>query len=243
MKANDLARSSIPWVHVRIANEYIILFLSQGLLNEAEEWLQQNQTLLETRSLIPALQERMIWARVSVARQEAREILAQLEELLEQAQHLGLFRWAIQIYCLQSLALQAQGRTNEALSKLESALALAEPEGYVQVFLEEGPRILDLIHMAQKRGIAPGFVSRLIEAFTGQSSRRETRPVSVQGPLSKREMELLRLIAEGCSNKEIATRLVISIGTVKRHTSNIFTKLSVKNRTEAVAKTREIGLL
>jgi LuxR family transcriptional regulator, maltose regulon positive regulatory protein len=243
MKANDLARSSIPWVHVRIAYEQLSLFMAQGKLKEAEEWLQQNQSLSEARSSIPALQAQMIYARMSVARQEARDVLEWLEGLLEQAQHLGLFRWVIQIYCLQSLALHAQKRTNEALSKLESALALAEPEGYVEVFLEEDPHILELIRMAQKRELAPRFVARLIEAFTSRPSRKEANPVSYQGPLSKREIELVHLIAEGCSNKEIAAQLVISLGTVKRHTVNIFTKLGVKNRTEAVAKARQMGLL
>jgi len=242
-KANELAHSSIPWVHVRLAYEQISLFIVQSKLNEAEEWLQQNQTLPKARSLIPALQEQIMWARVSVARQEAREVLKQLEGLLEQARHLGLFRWVIQIYCLQSLALYAQKRTKEALCKLKSALALAEPQGYVEVFLEEGPRILELIRMAQKQGLAPGFVSRLIEAFTSRPCGRQAKPPSLQGPLSKREIELVHLIAEGCSNKDIAIRLVISLGTVKRHTVNIFTKLGVKNRTEAVAKAREMGLL
>jgi LuxR family maltose regulon positive regulatory protein len=101
--------------------------------------------------------------------------------------------------------------------------------------------MLELFRMAQKRGLSLEFSSRLAAAFAGQGSKNATHPAPAGGALSKREMELLRLIAQGCSNKEIAAQLIISIGTVKRHTVNIFTKLDVKNRTEAVARARDLG--
>jgi LuxR family maltose regulon positive regulatory protein len=180
---------------------------------------------------------------VRVARHESQEVLAQLVPLLEQAENLGILRSVIQIHCLQALAFDFLGQTGEARSMLETALAMAEPEGSIQVFLDVGPPMFELLRMARERELAPGFVSRLTTAFAGQGYKEAVQTAPAQGPLSRRELELLRLIAAGRSNKEIAGELVIAIGTVKRHTVNIFNKLDVKNRTEAVAYARKLGLL
>ena len=242
-KAEELARSTIPWLEVDVNDEQVCLYLAQGRVDEAAEWLQQNQTPKKSRTVIPWLHEQIIWARVHVARHETGEALAQLPGLLEQAKDLGLMRWVIQIHCLQALALNILGRANEAFSMFKSALALAEPEGSIQVFLDEGAPMLELLRLVQKRDTASEFVSRLMAAFARQGSGVNVQPVPGLGILSEREVELLRLIAAGRSNKEIANELVIATGTVKKHLNNIFGKLGVQSRTQCVARARELNLL
>jgi LuxR family maltose regulon positive regulatory protein len=152
----------------------------------------------------------------------------------------------IEVLTLQALAASHE---DQALKFLRQALILAEPEGYVRVFVDQGKSLIPLLRKAAQRGITPAYIAKLLAAFTTLPSRQETPRMSSSQrttgliPLSGREVEVLRLIAGGCSNKEIAAQLVISIGTVKRHTVNIFNKLDVKNRTEAVAHARELGLL
>ena len=242
-QAAGLARPTIPWVKVQVAHERVLLCLATGKVAEAKQWLLQNMAPPQFSTGIPELQARIIWARFRVARRQFREALAELTPLQAQAEALELWHAAIQIHCLQALARHALGQEQEAVGQLKAALTLAEPEGSIRVFLDEGIRMSELLHLAQDRGLAPELVSALIQALGEQPAARTIGRPLAPGRLSRRQVELLRLIAEGHSNKEIAAILTISIGTVKRHTVNIFNKLDVKNRTEAVAKARELGLL
>jgi LuxR family maltose regulon positive regulatory protein len=148
-----------------------------------------------------------------------------------------------------ALISQAEGNLPKALSLLECALALAEPGGFVRIFVDEGPLMGQLLFEVLGRGIAPDYVRQLLAAFPvpeqGHSVPPESRvPESDYiEPLSEREIELLHLIAEGLTNPEIASRLVLSLHTVKTHTRNIYGKLDVHNRTEAVARARFLGFL
>jgi len=161
---------------------------------------------------------------------------------------------------VQALAFQAQGREDKALQALGRALTLAEPEGYTRIFIDEGLPMAGLLYRAVQRGIIPEYASKLLAAFNATSTdeadttirRPMTRmqdsssivhPVPVVGPLTQRETEVLRLIAEGLSNREISQRLYISLSTVKRHNATIYSKLAVYNRTQAVARGRDLGLL
>ena len=127
---------------------------------------------------------------------------------------------------------------------LERALALAEPEGYVRLFADEGPPMDRLLHEAFSRGIAPEYSRRLLAAFLPVGTQPLIAAKSAQPEhLSERELEVLRHIAEGWTNQEIAARLYLSLNTVKVHTRNIFGKLDVNNRTQAVARAREMGIL
>jgi LuxR family maltose regulon positive regulatory protein len=138
------------------------------------------------------------------------------------------------------------GDTPSALTVLEQALCLAHREGYVRVFLDPGQPIEILLKVAVtkwKDHDLIAYARKLLVAFSG-----EILPIAAsQSPdadiLSERELEVLRLMAAGCSNQEIADQLVIAIGTVKRHTANIFDRLDARNRTEAVAIGRQLGLL
>ncbi|MBN1886554.1 MAG: hypothetical protein JW850_01135 [Thermoflexales bacterium] len=131
------------------------------------------------------------------------------------------------------------------MDALERALALAEPQGYVRTFVDEGPSMARLLYQAAGRG-APEYTGRLLAAFGQPSGEQPGLAAKQRGlvePLSERELDVLRLIAEGLSNRDIAARLVISLSTVKGHTSQIYGKLAVHNRTQALAKARGLGIL
>ena len=169
--------------------------------------------------------------------------------MLEESEVGGDTTRAIEILSLQALALYAGGDTNRAMHVLERALILAEPEGFIRIFVDEGQSMARLLYKALDRGIAPNYVNRLLQAFPIDEPEQVETPapqVSELGyiePLSEREIEVLQLVAEGLTNPEIATRLILSLYTVKTHTRNIYGKLGVNNRTQAVTKAKTLGIL
>jgi LuxR family maltose regulon positive regulatory protein len=158
---------------------------------------------------------------------------------------------------LQALALQAGGDTDQALAALERALTLAAPRGLLQVFVNEGPPMAALLYQAATRGIMPDYAGQLLAAFPAVDAspvappKVSTSQIRVQPavgsviiePLSEREIEVLELVAEGLTNQQVASRLFLSLHTIKAHTRNIYGKLGVHSRTEAVARARALGVL
>jgi LuxR family maltose regulon positive regulatory protein len=189
--------------------------------------------------------EHLVLARLLIARDRPGEALALLEPLLPRMEQEGRIDLAIEIQNLRALAFQVQGDVEQALNALGSALSLAEPGGFVRVFVDEGQPMARLLYEATARGIAPAYAGKLLAAFPLSEAAPPSPDLSTEQiePLSARELEVLRLIAEGLSNREIARQLVLSLPTVKWHTSNIYGKLAVKNRTQAVAKARTLGIL
>jgi len=191
----------------------------------------------------------MVLARILIAQGRADETAVLLQRLLETAGTGGHTSRAIEILLLQALALQAQGNIDQAIGALERALSLAEPGGYIRVFVDEGPPMARLLHEAATRGIAPDYTRRLLSAFPvaepelSASSGAQASGSELVEPLSGRELEVLQLIAQGLTNREIASRLFLSLNTVKAHTRNIHGKLSVHSRTQAVARARAWGVL
>ena len=154
----------------------------------------------------------------------------------------------IEILVLQALAHEAQGDIPAALVPLERALALAEPEAFIRIFVDEGRPMGRLLSEAAARGIMPDYTARLLAVFEAEERKGEVEShlppaQSLTEPLSQRELEVLRLIAQGLSNREISERLFLAVITVKGHNRNIFRKLQVRRRTEAIARARELGLL
>jgi LuxR family maltose regulon positive regulatory protein len=179
------------------------------------------------------------------------EVLGLLQRLLHAADVGGRKGSTIEILVQQALAHQARGDVAAGLDALATALAQAEPEGYTRVFLDEGEPMTRLLAAASSRGILPGYTGRLLDGhgstnpFNG-SALPGTAPNalwSLVEPLSRRELEVLRLVAEGRSNHEISDKLFLALSTVKGHNRTIFGKLGVQRRTEAVARARELGLL
>ena len=156
----------------------------------------------------------------------------------------------IEVLALEALALRGRGDNAAAFRALERALVLAEPAGYIRMFVDEGESAQSLISdfrleiVKRTRDDSSqrlcAYCDKLLAAFPAPT--RAARP-SIVEPLSDREIEVLRLIAIGASNQEIAEKLVVAVNTVKRHVSHIFDKLQVTNRTQAVAKARDLQLI
>jgi LuxR family maltose regulon positive regulatory protein len=201
-------------------------------------------------------------ARVHLARGNPGEALAALEPLRQQ---LDAKAWAderLKVMVLQAVALRANGETEEAVQVLGHALALAEPGGFIRIFVDEGPPMAQLLSEASDRGMMPDYVGKLLAAFEVEEqpglAGRQARPGQRNGksylpstppaqpliePLSQRELEVLQLVAQGLSNREIGERLFLALDTVKGHNRRIYGKLQVHRRTEAVARARELELL
>ncbi len=164
-----------------------------------------------------------------------------LERLLQAADSGSRTGSVIEILVLQALAARRRGDNLAALVPLERALVLAEPEGYVRMFIDEGPAMTALLETAVKRGIAPAYAPWLL---TGFGARTEGKPQqqALADPLSQRELDVLRLLGTDLAGPEIAERLVISLNTIRTHTKNIYAKLGVNNRRAAVRRGDELDL-
>jgi LuxR family maltose regulon positive regulatory protein len=260
MKGYVLARRLVEDCQVR-------LWSAQDRVSEIARWTQETELSVDDEISFVRELEHIILARALVAlgREQAGEpyldgALDLLARLLEAAESAGWMGKAIEILVLQAIALhhraahQEQGNYDAALGALKRALSLAEPEGYVRTFVDEDPAMASLLYEAAVRGIAPDYARRLLAAFgdppkdEGRKMKEQTaasviHPSPVVEPLSERELEVLGLIAQGFSNREIAERLCLALNTVKVHTRNIYGKLGVHNRTQAVAKTQRLNLL
>jgi LuxR family maltose regulon positive regulatory protein len=160
----------------------------------------------------------------------------------------------IEILTLTALAQNSLGKTMLAINSLRSALALAEPNGYVRTFVDAGQPMAVLLIQARAQGMMPDYIRRLLEAFPADhtrsiqgadragSPRARLAAAELVEPLSERELDVLQLMAGGASNQDIADSLIIAFTTAKKHVGNILRKLGVDNRTQAVAKGRELGL-
>jgi LuxR family maltose regulon positive regulatory protein len=183
-------------------------------------------------------------ARVYLAQGDPTAALAVLEPLRQQMEAMGWRDEQLKIMLLQAVAHDADGEKNKAMQQLAEALALAEPEGFIRIFADEGLPMEHLLSEAATRGMMPDYVSKLLAVFEVEKQEPVSPPAqALVDPLSERELEILTLIAAGLKNKEIAEQLFISLNTVLYHVKNIYSKLGVKKRTLAIIKARELNLL
>ena len=226
----------------------------QGRLAEAQGWVSERGLSVEDDLSYLGEFEHVTLVRVLVAQykseQEDRSIheaMGLLERLLQAAEAGERTGSVIEILVQQALAYEAQDKIPLALVPLERALTLAEPEGYVRIFVDEGEAMRGLLRHATAGGIAGSYTRRLLSAFDEPaqpaSTPAQAAAARLAEPLTAREVEILRLIAGGMRNQEIADHLFISLSTVKRHVANAYGKLGVGHRTEAVARANELNLL
>ena len=190
-------------------------------------------------------------ARVHLAQGDPALALAVLGPLRQHVEAKGWADERLKVMVLQTIALYTQGEKSKAVQLLGEALELAEPGGFIRIFVDEGRLMAQLLADAVTRGMLPSYTGRLVAAFDAEKERRagvapfRPHPPSqpLFEPLSHRELEVLQLIAQGLSNQEISERLFLALDTVKGHNRKIFGKLQVQSRTEAVAHARELGLL
>jgi LuxR family transcriptional regulator, maltose regulon positive regulatory protein len=221
-----------------VAGARVLTLLRQGNLEAAAELAQTHQ--------LPISQ-----ARVNLARGDPSTALAVLEPLRRQADAQGWADERLKVRVLQAVAHHAHGENNKAVHLLGDALALAEPGGFIRTFVDEGVSMARLLSEAAAHGVMPDYAARLLVVLEAEAQMSEDRSYlpsaptaqSLTEPLSQRELEVLQLIAQGLSNREISERLFLALITVKGHNRNIFRKLRVRRRTEAVARAREFGLL
>jgi LuxR family transcriptional regulator, maltose regulon positive regulatory protein len=252
----ELAAATTPLVLPAVEEYRALLNLRQGNLAAASRWLAAFQAQPPREDRAQWNQEALIAARIWLAQGQGADAYAeaQLRQWLPEAEAANRGGQLIEILILLALACQAQGQPEAAQRYLLRALALAEPEGYVRLFVDEGEPLRRLLlggrgrlDSAQTALIA--YIDRLLAAFAAPLAGPEHPKASLAKPhplpeaLSERELEVLSLMAAGHSNQEIADRLFISLTTVKSHATNIFGKLSVSNRTQAVAQARSLGLL
>jgi LuxR family maltose regulon positive regulatory protein len=193
--------------------------------------------------------EHVVLARLLLAQGKPDEAGRLLARLLELAIAGGRITRAIEMLNLQALALRAAGDAGAACRTLERALSLGGRRGFIRIFVDEGPPMERLISDGVGRGIRQEYARRLLAAFP-QAAREgaglpgaQPQHAGMVEPLSGREVEVLQLIAEGLANREVADRLYLSLNTIKVHTRNLYGKLGVKNRTQAVAEARSLGIL
>jgi LuxR family maltose regulon positive regulatory protein len=244
------------------------VYLRQGRLSEALAWVRERGLSVNDNLSYLDEFEHITLARVLIAQykndpvsgsiHEAIDLLERLLQAAEAGRRLGS---VIEILVVQALALQAQDNVSQALASVERALTLAEPEGYVCIFVDEGEPMRLLIEKQSRSQdkTFPGYVDKLLAAFARPTAIPQPKTLApalrcgasagvndlqsiIIEPLSERELEVLRLLGTELSGPEIARKLIVSLNTLRTHTKNIFNKLGVNNRRAAVRRAEELNL-
>jgi LuxR family maltose regulon positive regulatory protein len=213
-----------------------------GNLEAVIQWAQESGISATDQISLYRMNHYRTLARVYLESEQYEAALELLMRLQNQVEAIGRTRSFIQTLVLRALAHQSMNDIPQAMSVLEHAITLTKSEGYKRMFVDEGKPMERLLSLFLDRGISKSYVSELLAAF------RETDIVSIPNahlvdPLSDRELEVLCLIADGLSNREIAEKLVVAVSTIKTHVNHIYRKLDVNNRTQAVVKSHQLGLL
>jgi LuxR family maltose regulon positive regulatory protein len=225
----------VPAVRARV-------WLAQGRSGVALAWARQRGlSVADDLSYLREF-EHITLARALLAQRSLQEATRLLERLLPAAEEGARAGSVIEILVLQALAHQAQGDIPAALAALRRAVALAEPDGWVRIFVDEGPPMASLLRAVAKQGIAPSRVRRLLAAVENSAGRTRIDQDLIE-PLSDRELDVLRLLGTDLDGPGIARHLSVSLHTVRSHTKHIYTKLGVNNRRAAVRRAEELDLM
>lgn len=217
------------------------IHLLQGEIERAARWAGMI-AFSPNIKLNPGQEEQyLVYARVLLAQERWEDVELLLEELGRLAEEQGRYGSLISILVFQAVAKQAQEETAQAYECLKQSLNLAAPRGYSRSFLEAGKDIFNLLLKLKPE--APEMMEILMAKIRGEITPSSELVFPLVEPLSVREMEVLRLVRQGLSNREVAEILVVSEWTVKKHLTNVYGKLGVKNRSQAIARARDIALL
>jgi LuxR family maltose regulon positive regulatory protein len=260
-KADELAQKSPvdPFVRCWLDDCRVRLWLAKGRLDDLARWAEASGLTVDGElsyhyDLHHLNLARLLLARARCAATPAgthaclSQVSGLLARLLVAAEKAGWVHETIKILVLQTLVLAESSDKDKALQALGRALTLAEPGGFIRIFVDEGVPMAKLLSEAAAQGIMRDYVGKLQAVFKAaeQKSKNKSSLPSAQSlivPLSQRELDVLRLISQGLSNRQISERLFLALSTVKGHTRILFDKLQVQRRTEAVARARELGLL
>ena len=257
-------RGVFPEARHELERAQVRLWLAQGDLQAASRWAASQEDRFRFENELTHITRARVW----IAEDKPAEAIALLSRLEDTARSAGRRGRVLEILLLEALAMREMGDPGRALLALTECLALAEPEGYVRLFLDEGQPMQMLLAQWLARadaGPLQDYAVHLLSQFDSEPrviaeaqqsaspaggpsashvvSRVEPHGQALVEPLSPRELEVLHLLALGRTNKQIAGQLVVAPGTVKAHTSHIYHKLDVANRTEAVARARQLGIL
>jgi LuxR family maltose regulon positive regulatory protein len=245
----DVRESELRPIEANVAE----LSIAVGDIEEAETWAEDRRLSLRARSSKGKSHARdsnafeaetLALARLLLARSRPEEALSATRLLLANSRRRGTIRTTIKALVIKTLALDAMGHTEKALGITSELLAMGEPEGFIQSLVDGGHVMHRLLREASSKGVRKLYAERILAAFpVSGRSRRPPPHESCALLLSSREVEIMLLLSKGFSNKEIAERAFLALQTVKWHTSNIYSKLGVKNRIQAVARARARGII
>ena len=231
-----------PHRSILVRSDLARVWLAQGNLEKLSQFIQKNNVKINDEIPYQREPDYVLLLRFLLAQSDNEAAITLSNRLLQQAMTAGRMGLAIETLVLQALALFGMKDAEGAQAALEKALSLARPEGYVRVFMDEGEAMTRLLCQVQSRRVGNSYAA-VILAGIGKGSGMT--PPSMQlliEPLTTREVEVLQLIKAGLSNQDIGKQLFISIATVKRHISNIYSKLGVTSRTQAVAIGKELKI-
>jgi LuxR family maltose regulon positive regulatory protein len=242
--------SELPvWVVTGISALTTLIWVRLGKLDQAEKHLQKRGIWTESQIRFSYEGEFLSLAALLIAKGDFKTAGGLLDRITAWAEETKQVRTLICAWMLRSMVFTGQKENQKALQSMARAMELAEPEGYLLTILELGVGIGPVLYEAIQRRIHPEYATRLLECI------KETHPHPIMGPdmqkgqtriltaLSERELEVLRMVAQGQTNKEIASKLHLSLRTVKFHMTSVFTKLEVENRVQAVARAKLLGIL
>lgn len=233
VRQGNVPAPSIP----RLAAAQVHLALAQDNLSAALRWSDQLNPALDWHSFYRFFN--LTQAELLLAQNQNAAAAAYLEACFEKASQAA---WQYGLIAVRILQTLASSEPAEALEFLSEALRLAQPQGFVRVFVNQCPALIPYLREAVKRDVAAAYAREILNVIERESHQTLMDQSSLVEPLSERELEVLSLLAQGLSNREIAEKLFISRGTVKSHVHNVYGKLSVRNRAEAVARAKELNL-
>ena len=248
-KAIQIMDKFSPWGSKIAAAHQAKMDWARGDIEAVERWAEANELVIDGEFVPDRENDYLILVRLFIVQKRFEEAHALAIRIHKITFETGKRHTLLETHMLLALLFFTKGETDQAFVHLGKALTIAQPEGFIRIFVDEGPPMARLLYTALSQGIAPDYIEKLLTAFPIETPEQIPQPLTkthkdeLFDPLSDREIEVLRLIAEGLSRPEIAAKLFLSKNTVKTHARNIYSKLGVNNQMQAVGKARALGLL